>query len=72
MLIQVRYTDPRSFVSKRALYKSSHKGSGIRPARSSGQRPMLFQPDPRPNRLRYTARVHRPPDIKGCWIRDQS
>ena len=27
--------------------------------------------DPRSNRLRYTARVHRPPDIKGCWIRDQ-
>ena len=27
--------------------------------------------DPRSNRLRYTSRVHRPPDIKGCWIRDQ-
>ena len=27
--------------------------------------------DPRSNRLRDTARVHRPPDIKGCWIRDQ-
>ena len=33
-------------------------GSGIRPARSSGQRPMLFQPDPRSHYVPSLALVH--------------